>query len=140
MTDLSSGARNVNWLLANFVRDTLGVREAIAVSSDGFLLAASAGRTRQGVEQLAAIISGLTSLTRGAADMFSLDGVEQVIVEMGRGYLFVTSISDGSALGVLAAKNCDIGLVGYEMTLLSERVGSALTPGLIAELKNTISV
>lgn len=140
MTELSSEARNVNWLLANFVRDTLGAREALAVSSDGFLLAASAGKTRAGVEQLAAIVCGLTSLTRGAAEMFSLDEVEQVVVEMGRGFLFVTSISDGSSLGVLTAKNCDIGLIGYEMTLLSERVGTALTPVLLAELKNAISV
>jgi hypothetical protein len=38
------------------------------------------------------------------------------------------SITDGSALAALAARNCDMGQVGYELTLLVERVGSALAP------------
>jgi hypothetical protein len=38
------------------------------------------------------------------------------------------SISDGSSIAVLAAVDCDMGLVAYEMTLLVERVGRALTP------------
>jgi len=44
------------------------------------------------------------------------------------GYLFVTPISGSSALAVFTDRQCDIGLVGYEMTLLAERVGHALTP------------
>ena len=72
--------------------------------------------------------------------MFRMRAVEQVIVEMTLGYLFVSTISDGSALAVLAAKDADIALIGYEMTLLVDRVGSALTPELIAELKNTLTV
>jgi hypothetical protein len=40
------------------------------------------------------------------------------------------AISDGSSLAVLAAADCDMGLVAYEMALLVERVGTALTPGM----------
>ena len=47
---------------------------------------------------------------------------------MQRGLLIVMSISDGSSIAVLAAADCDMGLVAYEMALLVERVGSALTP------------
>jgi predicted regulator of Ras-like GTPase activity (Roadblock/LC7/MglB family) len=36
-------------------------------------------------------------------------------------------------LGVLAAPDCDMGLVAYEMALLVERVGRVLTPALRAE-------
>lgn len=139
MRKLSGSARNFNWLLSNFVRDVVGVREAIAVSSDGFLLAGSAGRERDGVEQFAAIISGITSLTNGAGHLLNCGEVEQVIVEMRHGVLFVSSISDGSALGVLAEKDCDMGLIGYEMTLLLDRVGSTLTPALVTELKNALT-
>ena len=53
----------------------------------------------------------------------------QTVVEMGGGFLFLMSISDGSALAALAARNCDMGQVGYEMTLLVDRVGRALAPG-----------
>ena len=138
--DVSQEAQDFNWLLVQFVEKTDGVQEAIAVSSDGLLLAASAGRRRENVEQFAAITSGLISLTGGAAACFDFDGVEQVIVEMSKGYLFVTAIGDGSTLGVIADSDCDIGLIAYEMTLLCQRAGAALTPALVAELKNPLSI
>ena len=137
---VSEEAQNFNWLLVQFVDKTDGVQEAIAVSSDGLLLAASGGRQQENIEQFAAITSGLTSLTNGAAACFSFDSVEQVIVEMSGGFLFVTSIGEGSTLGVIADSDCDIGLIAYEMTLLCERAGAALTPALISELKNPLLV
>lgn len=136
----SAAAKNFNWLLNEFSNDTAGVTDAIAVSADGILLASSAGVARAKAEQFAAITSGLQSLTIGASRCFDLDGVQQIIVELGRGYLFVTTISEGSSLGVLAEKDCEIGLVAYEMTLFVERAGAVLTPGLITELKNLITV
>ena len=62
----------------------------------------------------------------------------QVLVEMARAYLFVTAISDGSTVGVVASRDCDLGLVGFEIALLVERVGAQLTPALITELKNSV--
>lgn len=132
-------AQDLNWLLADFVQRTLGVTEAVAVSSDGFLLAASSGRERPGIEQLAAIIAGLTSLTAGAADIYAYGNVNQVIVEMEEGYFFVMSISEGSTVGVLADRASDVGLVGYEMALIGERIGTVLTPALIDELRNSLT-
>ncbi len=52
--------------------------------------------------------------------------------------MFVTGISDGSCLAVLAAAGCDMGLVGYEMALLVERCGTVLTPALRAELRASL--
>lgn len=137
--EVSEEAQNFNWLLKQFVDKTDGILEAVAVSSDGLLLAASAGRDRENVEQFAAITSGLISLTSGAAACYDFKAVEQVIVEMTDGYQFVTAIGDGSTLGVIAERECDIGQVAYEMTLLCRRAGAALTPALIAELKNPMS-
>jgi hypothetical protein len=37
---------------------------------------------------------------------------------------------------VLASPSCDIGLIGYEMTLLVDRAGKLLTPELRAQLQN----
>jgi predicted regulator of Ras-like GTPase activity (Roadblock/LC7/MglB family) len=54
--------------------------------------------------------------------------VRQTIIEMAGGYLFVTSIGQGSALAVFADRHCDMGMVAYEMTMLAARVGHALTP------------
>ena len=137
---VSQRARDFNWLLTNFVAETVGVTEAVAVSSDGFLLAGSAGMERDGVEQLAAIVSGLTSLSSGAAGLYDYGLVEQVIVQMQRGYFFVMSINDGSAIGVLANYGSDVGMIGFEMALLIDRVGAVLTPSLIDELRNALSI
>ncbi len=138
MSDVSMEAENFSWLLRNFASNTLGVAEAIAVSSDGLLLACSDESLRDQAEQFAAIASGLNSLSRGASHCFNYDGVEQIVVEMGRGFLFVMAISDGSVLAVLADKGCDVGLVGYEMALLVDRAGRVLTPALVAELQNSV--
>jgi predicted regulator of Ras-like GTPase activity (Roadblock/LC7/MglB family) len=132
---LADEVRTFSWLLNGFVEKTAGVSDAVAVSSDGLLMAMSSTLNRASAEQLAAIISGMVSLGNGASSCFGFDGLEQVIVTMRRGFLFVSSISDGSCLGVVASRACDIGLVGYQTTLLVERAGSVLTPDLVAELK-----
>ena len=85
--------------------------------------------------QLAAISSGLASLTLGASRCFEGGLVTQTVVEMDRGFLFVMSISDGSCLAVLAASTCNVGVVAYEMTVLVARAGDVLTPSLRAELQ-----
>ena len=64
--------------------------------------------------------------------------MSNVIVEMEHAFLFVTGISDGSALAVSATAECDVGLVAYEMATFVERVGGALTPELRAELQGAL--
>lgn len=137
-TDTRKNMQQFHWLLEQFVSQTAGVQEAITVSSDGLLLTASSASTNENSEQLAAVTAGLTSLTRGAADMFNMESVEQVLVEMSGGHMFVASISDGSSLAVLANKDADLGLVGYEMALLIDRVGAVLTPELVKHMQNAL--
>lgn len=138
MTELSDTAKNFNWLIDDFVNSTAGVTDAIAVSSDGLLIAASRSLERQDAEQVAAIVTGLVSLSDGASRAFGFDGLQQVIVSMRGGYLFVSSISLGSALGVVATTGCDIGAIGYQTSLLVERAGELLTPELISELRVSV--
>ena len=123
------------WVVSNFVERVPGVAHAVVVSADGLLLTSSQGLPRDRADQLAAVASGLISLTQGAARCFEAGHVVQTVVEMERGFLLLMSISDGSCLAVLAAPNCDIGLIGYEMTLLVDRVGQLLTPELRAQLQ-----
>ena len=129
MSPLTSSAQDLNWLITNFVERVPDVAHAIVVSADGLPLAFSAGFPEDRADQLAAVTSGLTSLTHGAARVFEAGSVIQTVVEMEGGLLLVMAISNGSSLAVLAASDCDMGLVAYEMTLLVERVGRALTPG-----------
>jgi uncharacterized protein len=135
VNDLSHAARGVDWLITDFVSTVPGVAHAVVVSSDGLPLAASAGFPADRADQLAAIASGLVSLTQGAARVFEGGAVNQTIVEMQRGLMLIMSISDGSCLAVLAAPDCDMGLVAYQMTLMVERAGQVLTPAVRAELR-----
>jgi uncharacterized protein len=131
----SQAARDLSWLISAFAQRVPGVAHAVVVSSDGMLVAVSDGLPRDNADQLAAVTSGLYSITYGAAQLFDGDYVKLTVVEMGQGYYLVMSIRDGSILAVLAANDADIGVVGYEMTRLAKQAGEMLTPALRAELQ-----
>jgi uncharacterized protein len=128
-----AGGHDLDLLITNFVDRIPGATSAVVVTSDGLVLALSEQIARDAADQLAAVAAGLASLTVGAANCFGAGNVRQVIIEMDGGYLFMTTVSDGSALAVMSGPACDIGLIGYEMSLLVVRLGQVLTPALIAE-------
>lgn len=138
MTDTTTtGARNLGWLVDSFVQRVPGVKHAVVVSSDGLVIAWSTNLARDEADRFAAVASGLIGLAYGAAGRFGGGKVNEVIVEMEHAFLFVSGISDGSSLAVMADEGCDVGLVGYEMAVLGDRAGSVLTPELRAELRGT---
>jgi uncharacterized protein len=118
----------LDWLVGDFVQGTPGVVHALVVSGDGLRLAGSRRVDTTLGDQLSAAASGLVSLARGTAQLLGTEPVTQTIVEMAGGYLFVTSVNQGSTLVVLTERTADMGMVGYEMTMLANRVGHALTP------------
>lgn len=127
MTSSGPLGRQLDWLLTDFVRSTPGVLHAVAVSTDGLRLAAS-DRVGEGLgDQLAAATSGLVSLARGTAHTLRAGAVAQTIIEMTGGYLFLTSMSEGSSVAVFTDRDCDMGMVGYEVTMLAARVGHVMT-------------
>jgi uncharacterized protein len=121
-------ATSLDWLVVEFARRTPGVVQAVVVSADGLRLATTPGMPDGLADQLSAAASGLVSLARGTARLLGSGPVSQTILELAEGYLFVTAISQGATLAVHAERRCDIGMVGYEMTMLAARVGHALTP------------
>ncbi len=140
MTTMSTEAANFSWLLDNFVKSVPGVRHTLVVSADGLLMAVSDDLDRTSGDQLAAIVSGMSSLTRGAARQLRSGEVRQSIVEMDTMFLFTMSINDGSVLSVMAEATCDVGLIGYEMALLVSRTEATLTPQLISEMRSRLPV
>ncbi|GHH53873.1 roadblock/LC7 domain-containing protein [Streptomyces candidus] len=147
---LSTEARNLHWLLTNLVEEVPGLVSVAVVSSDGLLLLSSdpdhmlpgtapvlAG-PKGSAADLATIVSGLGSLTIGAAQLMDGGGVKQTMVAMEHGSLFVMSISDGSLLGVHAAPDCDMSVVAYHMALFVGRAGHVLTPELRSELRTSL--
>jgi predicted regulator of Ras-like GTPase activity (Roadblock/LC7/MglB family) len=127
MTQAAPVSGELDWLVNDFAQRIAGVSHALVVSADGLKLAVSARVDEAHADQLAAVASGLASLTLGAARCFRAEPVSQTIVEMRGGYLFVTAVGEGSTLAVFAAPECDIGMIGYEMTLLVARAGKLLS-------------
>jgi predicted regulator of Ras-like GTPase activity (Roadblock/LC7/MglB family) len=138
MQQLSPDARQFNWLLNEFAKDVPGVVDAIAVSSDGLLMAMSTTLERADADRLAAITSAIVSLAGGASRVYDLGAPIKIVIDLERGFILVCAISVGSALGVLASKSANLGALAYEMAMFANRAGSVLTPSLIEELKTTV--
>jgi predicted regulator of Ras-like GTPase activity (Roadblock/LC7/MglB family) len=138
MSSLSQEARSLTWLVNNFVADVPGVTDAVVVSADGLVLIASDGLEEDRAQHLAAVASGINSLAEGVSGLFDLGSPKQTLVRMKGGYLLVMAISDGSCQATLAGPDCDMKVVGYQMTLLVENSGHVLTPRLRQELRNEL--
>jgi len=124
----SSRAQDLSWLITDFTERVPDALHAAVVSSDGVPVAVSDGLPPERVEQLSAITSGIISMARGAALMLDAGAVTQTLVTMQEGVLVIVAISNGSSLGVLAAIDADLDQIAYEMTVLAEQAGNALTP------------
>ncbi|HEX7353639.1 MAG TPA: roadblock/LC7 domain-containing protein [Mycobacteriales bacterium] len=136
---MSTDVASLNWLVESFATSVPGLRQAVVVSADGLLLAYSGGMDRDQADQLAAIASGLASMTVAAATHLQGGDVHHLLVETEGGLLLVMQISDGSSLAVLADRGADVGLLGYEMALLVTRMGDALTPALRSEMRAALA-
>ncbi len=129
---------DLGFLLSSLVERVPGIRESAVVSSDGLLIALSANVDRATGDRLGAVAAGLLSVARGASTPMKAGGVHEIIVELEHALIVVMGISDGSALAVVATRPCDIGLVAYEMAMLADRAGTALTPQLVADLRGVL--
>jgi predicted regulator of Ras-like GTPase activity (Roadblock/LC7/MglB family) len=118
----------LDWILASFARQVPDVAHAITLSGDGLRLATSADLPIDQADHLAAVISGLASLTTGTARLMQAGNVRQTIVDMDGGVMLVMAVGDRAFLGVLAAPGCDLGQIGYETAMLVHRVAEALEP------------
>jgi predicted regulator of Ras-like GTPase activity (Roadblock/LC7/MglB family) len=94
----SGDFESLSWLLNNLVKRVPEITDAVVLSTDGLLLAASTGLNRDDAERLAAIASGFQSLASGSGEHFGRGAVRQTVVEMERGFLFVTAASTGGCL------------------------------------------
>jgi predicted regulator of Ras-like GTPase activity (Roadblock/LC7/MglB family) len=110
------------WLLSGLVQRVPHTRSAALLSSDG-LVKAFHGLDLDSADQLAAVASGLFSLGRSVGAHFGGgEGVRQVVVELDATLLFVSTAGSGTVLAVLAAREADAGVLGYEMGQLVKSV------------------
>ena len=133
-------ATDLDYVLNRFVEDTEGVRFAQTVSADGMHLAASGRLDSARQDTFAAIASGLASLTDSSVDLFGLGIMQRQIIEASNGWVLLSRVSATASLGVVAERNSDLGLVGYEMTRLSKQLGDALSPAVVDRLKGVLAL
>jgi uncharacterized protein len=130
MMDEQPGARtsrDLGWLLDDLASRVDNFRQAVILSRDGLVIAASSGLLREDAEHLSALAAGVQSLARGAGHHFGIGEVRQTIIELDRALLFITAAGQGSCLAVLAPATADAGQVAYEMAMLVKRAGPHLS-------------
>jgi predicted regulator of Ras-like GTPase activity (Roadblock/LC7/MglB family) len=128
---LSQPVINLDFLLNDFVqRCAPHVEHAIAVSSDGLLVAATRALPTDRADQLAAFAAGLIGLVGGTARCLEAGAVVNNVTELERGFVISMAVSTGASLLSLAGRGADLALVSFEMAELINRVGHAITPDL----------
>lgn len=110
---------DVEAALARFTLRVPGVQHALAVGTDGLLSGASPNLPRDRADAMAAITSGLVSLTARSARLFNAGNVSLTMLETNGGFLFLMSSANGSFV-VWADRTCDVGQVGYELAILAD--------------------
>lgn len=132
---------DLTWLIDKFVSNVSGIKSAIIVSSDGLLLAMPSFMKRESADHLSAITSGLMSLSYGSSKLLNMGALKQIFIEMGDGYLLIIPVGSGTSyLSVLTeTATCDLGHIGYEMTLLVEKCRSTLVARKRGRLEENVT-
>ncbi|MFF0448846.1 roadblock/LC7 domain-containing protein [Streptomyces sp. NPDC004609] len=113
---------DLDWLLSGLVQRVPYTRNAVLLSSDG-LVRSVHGLEADAADHMAALASGLYSLGRSAGARFGDGGeVRQVVVELDTTLLFVSTAGSGTCLAVLAGREADASVLGYEMAMLVKSV------------------
>ncbi|MCG3040324.1 roadblock/LC7 domain-containing protein [Streptomyces sp. S1A] len=132
-TQRTGGTDPKTWLIQGLVERNARIRSAALVTSDGLIRAAHGLDDTDTADVLAAIVCGLYSLARGAAARIDAgpgphpDGdVRQMTVELARTLLFVRAAGVRAHLAVIADRDADPAVVGYETARLVRRVRTHL--------------
>jgi predicted regulator of Ras-like GTPase activity (Roadblock/LC7/MglB family) len=121
-----NAAGQLGWLLDNLVGRVQHVRQALVLSRDGLVVAASQNVSREDGDHLSALAAGVQSLARGAGRQFAGGEVRQTIIEMESAFLFIMAAGEGTCLAVLSSADANVGVMAYEMAMLVRRMGKHL--------------
>lgn len=126
---MNTANRDLEWLLENLLSKTPETRHVLVLSGDGLKLCHTSGLTSNQADQLAAIASGIQSLSCGVSIEFGdgTGGVRQSMTEFNGGLLFIVMARQGAHLAVIAGDEADAGLIGHNMHEMVEQIGEYLT-------------
>ncbi|MEB3370740.1 roadblock/LC7 domain-containing protein [Saccharopolyspora mangrovi] len=132
----SNRQHDLGWMLDEALRIP-EAKHAILLSSDGLLMAHSAGITSDEADRHAAAMSGLQSLARAnAAFCGSTEhSWQQTITEYDHGYVFLVAAGPRAYMAASAGHGVDVETMTHRLMELVQRLGKELTADLrIGEL------
>jgi len=128
------------WLVSQFAEEVPGVAHALVVSLDGLQLAASGEISRDLGDQLAALTAGLLSMADQSGGLLGLGSSEYVTIRLPLGYLLFMRLGDAAGFATVAATDCDLRVIAYQMSKFAASVGHVLTPRMRDELHRLTTV
>ncbi|WP_236667837.1 MULTISPECIES: roadblock/LC7 domain-containing protein [unclassified Nonomuraea] len=125
---LTTTDASLDWLLDNLRQKTPGIAHVLVLTRDGLKLCHTPGLGQDRADQLAALASGIQSLSVSASAEFGTAvGSGQAMVEFPGGLLLIVPAGAGAHLAVVAGEDADVGLVGHNMNELVEQIGTYLS-------------
>lgn len=117
---------DLTWLLRRLVESVPHTRSAVLLSADG-ITKSQYGLDPGDADQLAAMSSGLCSLALAVGKRFGgAECVGKVVAELEDVIVSVAAASAGTVLVVLADRDVDAAILGYEMGRLGTQVPAHL--------------
>ncbi|KAB2388851.1 roadblock/LC7 domain-containing protein [Actinomadura montaniterrae] len=118
----SNQPADLAWLLKGLAQEVPAIGGSVLLSSDG-MVKARHGLDRTSLEYLAALTSGLFSISRSASTRFDNGtDVRQVVAELHSSQLSISWAGFNSVLAVLAEGSADPAVIGFEMARLIKAV------------------
>ncbi|MFE2473598.1 roadblock/LC7 domain-containing protein [Streptomyces mirabilis] len=121
----------MSWVLDELA-SAPGARHAVLLSADGLQTATSKGVDRDVANHVAAMASGMQSLSRNGAEFVASGGSpwEQMMVGYKDGFLFIITAAEGAFLAASASCGVDVAAFSYQMATTGKRLGPelAVTP------------
>ena len=127
--------QDFGWLVDNFASSTPGVSHALIVSADGLPLIAAGGMSPDLADPLAAMTSGIISLSNNIAGTVGEAGCDQVMLKFPSAHFLFMSIGTLAGFAVLVREGANLGVVAHQMAQLVDAVGHVLTPQLRDDLR-----
>lgn len=133
---MTTANQSLVWLLEQLLQRTPGAKHAVVLSRDGLKLCWTSGLSVDKADQLAAIASGIASLSGAASVEFGngTGSVRHAMTEFDGGLLLIIEAGDGAHLTVLAGDDADAGIIGHNMHELVEQLGD----NLVAEPRDPV--
>ncbi|MEU7823009.1 roadblock/LC7 domain-containing protein [Catellatospora sp. NPDC049133] len=128
-TDNSARTALFSSLLDRLTAQVPGVVHAIAMSSDGLVLAATKSLPADRADQLSAAVAGQVSLANATCAVLDAGVYQYTMQVMAAGTLVIKPAADGTAFAAITRHDGDTGQTAFHLAEIANQLGTAIQPG-----------